>query len=84
MPTDSIRYKAAEALLKPPALRYIRSLQRNLDRNPQYLELHKEDIGNILIGFLSGLGFHWTREIFDREWPGILQESLRILSRKRP
>ena len=83
MPTDSIRDKAAEALLQPPALGYVRSLQRHLDRDPQYIESHKEDIGNIIVGFLSGSGFHWTREIFEREWPGILQESLRILSKKK-
>ncbi len=75
--------KAASFLLKPPALRYIRSLKKLLDRDPGYLDAHREDIGNIVIGFLSGAGFQWHRQVFEREWPDILQDALAQLDNKK-
>lgn len=68
-------------LLKPPALRYLQRLKESLDRDPQYLESHHDDIGNIIIGFLAGSGFHWHRNIFDREWPEILRLALARLGK---
>jgi hypothetical protein len=78
------RQKAVLTLLKPPAVRYVRTVKKSLERDPRYLESHRVDVGNIITGFLAGAGFHWHKKIFERYWPGILQEALdRLPSQKR-
>jgi len=57
-------------------------LKRSLEHDPGYLKTHREDVGNIIIGFLAGSGFHWHREIFEREWFDILQEALSRILKK--
>ena len=78
--STTARQKAALSLLKPPAVRYVRSLKKSLEQDPGYLEAHRQDIGNIIIGFLAGSGFQWHRNIFEREWQEILQEALTRLA----
>jgi hypothetical protein len=73
------RQQAVLSLLKPPAVRYIRKLNKSLKEDPNYLTVHREDVGNIIIGFLAGSGFQWHRNIFEREWPEILQAALNKL-----
>jgi hypothetical protein len=68
--------RAVEFLLQPPAIDYVRSLKDSIAKNPQYLEDNRVDIQNILHGFLAGSGVHWAHEIFEREWPGILRDTL--------
>ena len=75
--------KAIEHLLKPPAVQYVRSLKALAKKDPNYVKSHREDVGNIIHGFLSGAGFHWAQEIFEKEWPDILQEALARLGRKK-
>lgn len=82
MPTIP-KQEAVLSLLKPPAVAYLRKLKVDLDRDPGYLEAHKKDVGNIIIGFLAGSGFHWHREIFEREWPEILTDALTHLSARK-
>ena len=77
------KQEAVLSLLKPPAVTYLRKLKRDLDSDPGYLDVHRKDVGNIIIGFLSGSGFQWHREIFEREWPGILDDALTRLSAKK-
>ncbi len=77
------KQEAVLSLLKPPAAGYLRKLKRDIDRDPGYLEAHRKDVGNIIIGFLSGSGFQWHREIFEREWPAILGDALARLSAKK-
>lgn len=79
---STIREQAVLVLLKPPALQYLRTLKESLGRDPKYLESHHDDIGNIIIGFLAGSGFHWHRDIFDREWEEILKQALTRLGNK--
>lgn len=79
----TVKEKAVLSLLKPPAVRYVRRLKESLDRDPQYLESHHKDVGNIIIGFLAGSGFQWHRDIFDREWPEILRQALTRLGKKK-
>ena len=74
------RQKAVLSLLKPPAVRYVRTLKKSLERDPGYLKKNRKDVGNIVIGFLAGAGFHWHKEIFEREWFDILQEALSRVS----
>jgi hypothetical protein len=79
---STVREQAILVLLKPPALRYLRKLKELLDCDPHYLESHHDDVGNIIIGFLAGSGFQWHRDIFDREWPEILNLALTRLGKK--
>lgn len=75
--------KAVEHLLKSPAIEYVRSLEQLTRQDPDYVNLNREDVGNIIRGFLAGGGFHWDREILDKEWPDILQEALARLASKK-
>ena len=76
--------KAIEQLLKPPAIEYVRSLEELTRKDPEYVNSNREDVGNIIRGFLAGGGFLWDREIFEKEWPDILQETLARLGTKKP
>ena len=82
-PIDA-KEKAVEHLLNPPALQYIRSLKALTKKDPDYVNSNREDVGNIIRGFLSGAGFHWHPEIFDKEWPDILETALTRLAGKKP
>jgi len=76
------REKAIRRLLSPPAVQYIRSLQKLVNSNPDYIASNREDVSNIIHGFLVGGGFHWHRDIFEKEWPDILQEALTRIARR--
>jgi hypothetical protein len=77
------REKAVQFLLKPPAVRYLRKLRESLEREPDFLGTHREDIENVIIGFLAGSGLQWHREIFEKEWEPILRIALRRLSERK-
>jgi hypothetical protein len=77
------REKAVQFLLKPPAVRYLRKLRESLEREPDYLGTHREDVANVVIGFLAGSGLQWHREIFEKEWEAILRIALRRLPGKK-
>ncbi len=81
-PMDA-KEKAIEYLLKPPAIQYIRALEALTKKDPDYVNSNREDIGNIIRGFLGGAGFHWHPEIFEKEWPDILQKALARLASKK-
>ena len=78
----TIKDKAVAQLLKPPAIEYVRSLESLTKEHPNYVDANKVDVGNMIHGFLAGSGFHWDREIFEKEWPSILQEAIARLGSK--
>ncbi len=75
--------KAVEHLLKPPAIQYVRSLGKLTQSDPDYVNANREDVGNIIRGFLAGGGFHWDEAIFEKEWPEILEQALSRLATKK-
>ena len=77
------REQAVLFLLRPPASRYVRRLKKLLEEEPGYLNAHREDVSNIIIGFLAGSGLHWHRKIFEREWPDLLRLALARLDKKK-
>jgi hypothetical protein len=83
MKLRSTKEQAIASLLQPPAARYLRSVKSRYEKDPEYLRTNREDIGHIIHGFLLGSGFHWAQPIFEKEWPGILQEALAQLGRKK-
>jgi hypothetical protein len=80
----NVKERAVEHLLKPPAIEYVRSLKDLLQKDSDYINTNRVDIGNIIHGFLAGAGFLWDGEIFEKEWPGILWEALARLESKKP
>lgn len=83
MVTVNIKEKAVEYLLKSPAIQYVRSIEKLTQADPDYVNSNREDVGNIVGGFLAGGGFHWDAEIFEKEWPDILQEAMARLGGKK-
>lgn len=83
MSSLSVRDIAVDHLLQPPAVEYVRSLKELVEKDPNYVKANREDIGNILHGFLAGAGIHWAQEIFERDWPEILQEAIARLSEQK-
>lgn len=77
------REKAVEHLLRPPAIQYVRTLKELTQKDPDYVNSNRVDVGNIIRGFLAGAGFLWDVEIFEKEWPDILQEALARLASKK-
>jgi hypothetical protein len=75
--------RAIEHLLKPPALQYVRTLKELTKKDPDYVNSNRADVGNIIHGFLAGAGFLWAGEIFEKEWPDILQQALDRLTSKK-
>jgi hypothetical protein len=76
--------KAIEHLLKPPAIKYVRTLAELIQHDANYVNSNKVDVGNIIRGFLAGAGFLWHEEILEKEWPDILHEALaRLATRKK-
>jgi hypothetical protein len=82
--SNPTKEKAILFLLGPVAIDYIRAIRAVIEKDPEYVEKNREDVGNIVHGFLSGAGFFWTQEIFDSEWPDILQQAIARLSLKEP
>jgi hypothetical protein len=76
--------KAVEHLLKPPAIQYVRTLKKLIQKDPDYVNSNRVDIANIIRGFLAGGGFLWHEDIFEKEWPDILREALARLASKKP
>ena len=76
----TVKEKAVQHLLKPPAVEYVRLLEAATQKDPEYVNNNRVDVGNIIHGFLAGAGFHWDQEIYDKEWPEILQDALAQLS----
>ena len=76
--------KAIEHLLKPPAIQYVRTLKKLTQKDPDYVNSNRVDVGNIIHGFLTGAGFLWHEDIFEKEWPDILREALARLGNKKP
>jgi hypothetical protein len=75
--------KAIEHLLKPPAIKYVRTLKELTKKDPDYVNSNRVDVGNIIRGFLAGAGFLWHEDIFEKEWPDILREALARLASKK-
>lgn len=66
--------KAVDALLKPPALEYSRSLRIEMDANPEYLESHGEEIVLMVERFLNAAGIYWDVIIIKRNLKFLVRE----------
>ncbi len=74
--------RVIDQLLKPPAVEYVRSLMALIQKDPDYVNANRVDVGNIIRGFLDGAGFFWHEEISEKEWPAIVQDAIARLESK--
>lgn len=68
--------KAVMALLKPPALSYIRELRKTIDRDPNFLTFHDRSVSLKVQNFLSRQGIYWDEEIFERQFLKVVMEAV--------
>jgi hypothetical protein len=69
--------KAVSALLKTPALPYIRELRRTIDKDPGYLAFHEQSVALKVQNFLSKEGIYWDQEVFEKEFQDIVMEAIK-------
>ncbi len=70
---------AISALLKPPALSYLRDLQRSIDKDPYYLTYFDRSVSIRIQSLLSKQGIYWDDEIFEKQFLQIVSEALKRL-----
>jgi hypothetical protein len=68
---------AVAALLKPPALLYIRGLRRTINQDPGDLAFHEQSVGLKIQSFLSKEGIFWDQEIFEKQFLDIVLEAIK-------
>ena len=68
--------RAVSALLKQPALSYIRDLRRTVDEDPNFLTFHDRSVSLRIQNFLSKQGIFWDDEVFERQFMKVVMEAL--------
>jgi hypothetical protein len=68
--------RAVTALLKPPALSYIRDLRRTMDEDPNFLTFHDRSVSLKIQDLLSKQGIYWDDEIFQKQFLRVVKEAI--------
>ena len=68
--------RAVTALLKPPALSYIRDLRKTIDEDPNFLTFHDRSVSLKIQNLLSKQGIFWDDEIFERQFLKVVTEAV--------
>jgi len=68
--------RAVTALLKQPALSYIRDLQQTIDLDPNFLAFHDRSVSLKIQNFLSRQGIFWDTEVFENQFPKLVNEAV--------
>lgn len=71
--------RAINALMKHPALSYMRSLRRLMDEDPDYLIFHNSSIRQRVRTFLSNQGICWDDAVLEREFRNVVMEAVTLL-----
>jgi hypothetical protein len=71
--------RAVNALMKQPALSYMRSLRRLMDEDPDYLVFHESMIGRRIQSFLANQGISWNNSVGEREFRNVVTEVVTLL-----
>jgi len=75
---------AVSALLKPPALPYLRELRRTIDQDPIYLAFHDKSVGLRVQSLLDKQGIVWNDDTFERQFMSVVTEAItRLRSNER-
>ena len=68
--------RAVTALLKPPAISYIRDLRRTMDEDPNFLTFHDRSVSLKIQDLLSKQGIYWDDEIFQKQFLRVVKEAI--------
>ncbi len=68
--------RAVMALLRQPALSYIRDLRKTIDQDPNFLTFHDRSVSLKVQTFLSKQGIFWDDEVFERQFLKIVMEAV--------
>ncbi len=74
--------KAVSALLKPPAISYIRDLRDSIEQDPSYLTFHDRSVSVKVQNLLSRQGIFWDSDVFETQFPKVVIEAVARLSDK--
>ena len=61
-------------MLKQPALEFSRKLRRWLDKDPEYLKHHEEELFLQVQRFLIDAGIYWDGRILRERLPSLVRE----------
>ncbi len=73
--------RAVLALLKPPALSYIRDLRRTIEEDPNFLTFHDRSVSLKIQDLLSKQGIYWDDEIFEKQFLKVVTEAITRLKK---
>jgi hypothetical protein len=76
--------RAVTALLKQPALSYIRDLRETIDQDPNFLAFHDRSVSVRVQNLLSRQGIFWDTDVFEDQFPRLVTEAvarLRIIEK---
>ncbi len=73
--------RAVLALLKPPALSYIRDLRRTIEEDPNFLTFHDRSVSLKIQDLLSKQGIYWDDEIFEKQFLRVVTEAITRLKK---
>lgn len=68
--------RAVTALLKPPALSYIRDLRKTIDEDPNFLTFHDRSVSLKIQNFLSKQGIFWDDDVFEKQFLRVVMEAV--------
>ena len=68
--------KAVIALLKPPALSYMRELRQTIDKDPNFLMFHNQSVGLKVQNLLSKQGIFWDQGVFEKQFTKVVMEAV--------
>jgi len=68
--------RAVTALLKQPALSYMRDLRQTMDEDPNYLAFHDRSVSLKVQSFLSRQGIFWDTDVFEDQFPKLVIEAV--------
>ena len=71
--------RVVNALMRQPALSYMRSLRRLMDEDPDYLVLHDSSINQRIQSFLANQGIFWNSNILEGEFRNVVTEVVALL-----
>lgn len=75
--------KAVSALLKPPAVSYIRDLRDSIQQDPSFLTFHDRSVSVKVQNLLSRQGIFWDSDVFEMQFPKVVIEAVARLSDKK-
>jgi hypothetical protein len=68
--------RAVTALLKQPALSYIRDLRQTIDQDPNFLAFHDRSVSVKVQNLLARQGIFWDTDVFEMQFLKLVTEAI--------